>query len=422
MIKEKEVGLGDYIKIVVKRYRFILTFAFTCAFLAGAVSLFMPNIFKAEAILLVMPPQFKSELEPPTLSVQSYKELLQTTVLIRKLMDKLEIKNISLTSFLDQNLGVELIEESRKGTEIIQSPLIKLIVKTGNKTMANKIANAWADLFIESNTELFTKEKSTLYNYVNNQYVQTQKELEISKGKLNNLRDQYNFTLKENEYKDIESNLGKYNAQFAKTKSAITLKQSELTALREILKDQKKCIVLSKAIVDDALWQTMTQAQRNSKLEESKLKSEEINPVYQQLQQDIVNIERSILVLQTQEKNLEQLIPKSIERLKPLREEFFKKEAERSRLALDLHSYETRCKALNEKREELSSTTEGVLTDIKIAAYAVEPEGKIGPNKKLNVILAGLIGLVMGVFLAFIKDYLSDSSDGVNIEDESSKK
>ena len=48
---------------------------------------------------------------------------------------------------------------------------------------------------------------------------------------------------------------------------------------------------------------------------------------------------------------------------------------------------------------------------IRVVEAPVVPERPIGPNKKMNVAVAGVLGLFVGVLLAFFAHYLESSSD-----------
>ena len=406
MVEEREVGLGDYIRIIVKRYKFIVAFSFICVLITAAVSYFMPNTYQAEAMLLSISPPARSDLEFSTLSVQAYKELLKSPALIQKLMKKIGIKNISLEAFSNQSLRVELVEEARKGTEIILSPIIRLIVRTGDRAKADDIANTWAKLFIDSNSELYSKENSALYAYMVGQYNLAKKKLIAAKTHLNNLEQEYNFLFAKKEIENIENNIANYKKQLQKTELAIILQQSRLAALEEVLKTQQKYIVLSKAMVDEALWHAMTQPEKNNKLQKSKLKTEELNPIYQELQQQIADVKLDIYTQENQKKDLEKVIPEGEKELKVLNMEFFNWDTERLKLSLDISSYKLRCEKLGKKAEELSIPNGDKMTDMRVIAYAVEPEGKAGPNKKQNVVYSAILALIVAIFLAFIKEYI----------------
>ena len=58
------------------------------------------------------------------------------------------------------------------------------------------------------------------------------------------------------------------------------------------------------------------------------------------------------------------------------------------------------------KQAEELQLTEGTKTDLlKITSLAHEPRTPIKPNKKLNIFIAGVLGLFVGVFVAFFLEF-----------------
>jgi uncharacterized protein involved in exopolysaccharide biosynthesis len=60
---------------------------------------------------------------------------------------------------------------------------------------------------------------------------------------------------------------------------------------------------------------------------------------------------------------------------------------------------------LSQKAEEvkIAVATESGL--VKIASSAYEPEYPIKPNIKLNILIAGVLGLFVGIFVAFFLEF-----------------
>ena len=44
-------------------------------------------------------------------------------------------------------------------------------------------------------------------------------------------------------------------------------------------------------------------------------------------------------------------------------------------------------------------------TEVRFAVPAVEPKKPVAPKKKLNIAIAGVLGLMVGVFGAFLVEY-----------------
>jgi len=88
-----------------------------------------------------------------------------------------------------------------------------------------------------------------------------------------------------------------------------------------------------------------------------------------------------------------------------LQEELEREEARRRELtqARDLawETYQT----LARKEAEVEVSAQVTDTEVRFAVHAVEPKSPVAPKKKLNIAIAGVLGLVVGVFGAFMMEY-----------------
>jgi len=88
-----------------------------------------------------------------------------------------------------------------------------------------------------------------------------------------------------------------------------------------------------------------------------------------------------------------------------LQEQLEQEEARRRELtqARDLawDTYQT----LARKAAEVEISAQVTDTEVRFAVPAVEPRSPIAPKKKLNIALAGVLGLMVGVFGAFMMEY-----------------
>ena len=68
--------------------------------------------------------------------------------------------------------------------------------------------------------------------------------------------------------------------------------------------------------------------------------------------------------------------------------------------------------AFLEKYEEIRITKSSAIGDasIIIISPAVEPTNPVAPNKKMNIAIAAVFGLMLGVFIAFFIEYWKTSA------------
>jgi len=174
---------------------------------------------------------------------------------------------------------------------------------------------------------------------------------------------------------------------------------------------QEKILKLNKLIVDDQFFRQLLSNITDDDLEIFNLTyvSEEINPIYYNLAQQLTSTNILINSLKAEENQLKKNINDfniSLEDLKEaIKEESIERELILSRLNREYSAKEKVYIDLYEKAEEILLTETAESDLLKIASLAYEPKYPIKPNKKLNILIAGVLGLFVGIFAAFFLEF-----------------
>jgi len=129
------------------------------------------------------------------------------------------------------------------------------------------------------------------------------------------------------------------------------------------------------------------------------------NPEYLSLQKQLIESTIMQKTLQAEEKQLKENIDDYWERIENLKQELSQEKLTQSRLEREYNTAKGVYSVLSQKNEEvkIAVATESGL--VKIASLAYEPKYPIKPNKKLNIAIAGVLGLFVGVFVAFFLEF-----------------
>jgi len=137
--------------------------------------------------------------------------------------------------------------------------------------------------------------------------------------------------------------------------------------------------------------------------------SEEINPIYYNLAQQLASTNILINYLKAEENQLKKNINDFNISLEALKEALKEESTERKLILSQLNrEYSAKEKAyinLYGKAEEIRLTETAESDLLKIASLAYEPRAPIKPNKKLNILIAGVLGLFVGIFAAFFLEF-----------------
>ena len=129
------------------------------------------------------------------------------------------------------------------------------------------------------------------------------------------------------------------------------------------------------------------------------------NPEYLSLQKQLIESTIMQKTLQAEEKQLKENINDNWKRVDALKQELAQEKLTQSRLDREYNTAKGVYTVLSQKNEEvkIAVATESGL--VKIASLAYEPEYPIKPNKKLNILIAGVLGLFGGIFVAFFIEF-----------------
>jgi len=408
-IQEEEIDLREYINVLLKRKGIIILIFLIAVITAALVSYFyLKPVYQASTILMISKPKYQVELEPkiqtqftPEVSLATYESLIKDRKIEEEVIKKLNLDQPPYGLTPDNLQGMITIE-SLKNTN-----LIKMNLQAGEPKLAKDIANVWAALFVEKNKDLNLQESKEAQGFIEEQ-------LKISNQNLSKIEEEtreFNETNKieifEDEIKGKATKVLNYKLRIADVKLSFEKEKAKREQFIVELNPQDKILKLNKSIVDDQFFHQLVSNIIKDNLGAINLSyvSEEINPIYYNFAQQLISTEVSISSLQAEENQLIKNINDFNLELETLRKELAQEKLIQSRLEREYDTAKGVYDVLSQKNEEvkIAVATESGL--VKIASLAYEPRGPIKPNKKLNILIAGVLGLFVGIFVAFFLEF-----------------
>ena len=133
--------------------------------------------------------------------------------------------------------------------------------------------------------------------------------------------------------------------------------------------------------------------------------SEVTNPIYYNLAQQLISTNISINSLIAEENQLKKNIDDFNASLEDLKKELTEKKLILAQLNREYSAKEKLYNNFYKQVEELRLSSAGESDLLKITSLAYEPREPIKPNKKLNILIAGVLGLFVGIFVAFFLEF-----------------
>jgi capsular polysaccharide biosynthesis protein len=408
--------LREYINVLLKRKGIIILIFLIAIIAAAMVSYFIIEpVYQANTVITVSKPKIGNSIvsEP---SLEDYKNLITDNALEEELIQKLNLNKppFELTPYdLEQMLTIELPKNTN---------LIKMNLQASNQKLAKDIINTWATLFVEKNKKLYFDEVKKAKISVEDRLKHAEQDFFEIEEKVIKFSVTINVELvelieDEVMYKienilsyevmhKIENILG-YKLRLVDIQLSLEKEKARKEQIITAINEQEKILKLNKSIVDNQFFQQLISNITDDNLEIANLTyvSEEINPIYYNLAQQLISTNISINSLIVEENQLTQNIVDFNASLEELKKELTEKKLILSQLNREYSAKEKLYNNLYKQAEEiwLTETTEEDL--LKISSLAYEPRAPIKPNKKLNILIAGVLGLFVGIFVAFFLEF-----------------
>ena len=408
-IQEEEIDLREYINVLLKRKGIIILIFLIAVITASLVSFFyLKPVYEASAILMISKPKYQVELEPKIqtqftseVSLATYESLIKDREIEKEVIKKLNLDQppYELTpDSLQEMISIELLENTN---------LIKLNLQTGDPKLAKDIANVWAALFVEKNKDLNLQESKEAQGFIKEQLIIADRNLSKIEEEIREFDETNNIEIMDNEIKGKTAEALNYDLRLADIKLSLQKEKARKEQVIIALNEQDKVLKLSKSITEDQFFHQLMSNITNANFSDVNLTyiSEEINPIYYNLVEQLISTDISINSSQAEEKQLKENIDDYWERIGKLKQELAQEKLTQSRLEREYNTAKGVYGVLSQKNEEvkIAVATESGL--IKIASLAYEPTSPIKPNKKLNILISGVLGLFVGVFVAFFLEF-----------------
>lgn len=383
MPEEDEVSLYDYIKVISKRKWLIIIGAFACIFTAAVVTLLLPRVYETRATLTMEGPDTPDVkigvLNIPTaLSLNKFFNFFPgdrnlDLEVIRKLgLDK-SPHNLTPQT-LSQMITFGLAKDSRT---------ITINVRYSHPEKVKEIANTMAEVVKEHYQVQNNLEVSQSQNLIDDELNLVQAGLVEAEKNSQAFNETVDVDSLKKEIKTRSSQETSLAQEYSKIRMSLVEQEARLARAQEELQKQDKFYVVSKG------------------------ESQQINPIYQNLEEIVTNAQISIAGARAKELHLKEKIEENKLALSKLRTQLAEKEPEWKSLT-EVHNH------AKKDYQNVRSAHHGAVKllaaakarGLKTVGTAGVPSGPIEPKTKRILLVAAVVGLLAALLLAFFLEYL----------------
>lgn len=394
---EYEIDLVEYLYLLYKNKFTIMGITFVFILIAAFASFFiMEESYKSE--LTFIAPNFRL-INGESVNKSEYINFIEKDELRAELLNSYYPEKEN-SDFLFNNLEISTEDENRfirlsytgKDPEITASVL---------NDWFNKFNNEVINYLNENNnnylSSLENKKDSDYQQYLNNltkyNQFQTENNISLLKSRLNR---------KENRLVNLEENIIDLN-------NNLKNKNVELGIVKQQLKRADKFLVREESISNDSLNKLQSINPDHELINLLTTKNEFLNPQYTNLSNRENSINQQISVLESDLENKRAEIENLKTEIISLEERIISLEERQEVLNNELKNSRSNYQTAISLYEKNSQSLAGKNYNIDLISQANINEDPVAPNKKLNIAIAGVLGLMLSIFLVFFKEFIKNA-------------
>lgn len=396
---EEEIYLVDYLRVLVRRWKWVVGVTAVAIVVASLASFWLIEpLYEATAGLMLMrvrsetafEPKIKTREEIP--NVETLKALAESPAILKQTLESL-----NLTDSMELGALLDAIKVNADGD------FITLSVRHRDPGLAARIANTWGRIFEARANELFATTTSS--------FEEIQKELSRAKQRYAEAQERLNEFIRKNKIpflkKEIELKEGILADSYRAQRLLLRL-LADAEALRKRLEGNRPLTPgdgLSEALLNMRASMTLGgmppsvqfQIKAETSSKEEVLSS--LDSLIASLRDQLDSVRKS-----AEDSSLRKEILALKEELE--RQQALKRELTQAR-DLAWETYRT----VARKLEELRIARKIKETPVRFASPAVEPQNPVIPKPKLYIAVAAVLGLFLGIILAFLVEHLEATKE-----------
>ncbi len=413
---EEEIDLREYLDVIVRRWKWIAGITLVAVVTAAVVSfLILPPVYEAKAGVVIVKSRSEIAFEPKyrTLTEEELGSVGVDVNARRKALEAL-VRSSSVAAEVIDKLGSSLEPKEREVEELLEmvetesnGDLISIKVEGEDPGKIAAIANAWGEAYEEYVNGLYGGSPQSPED-IQAQVVEAEssyKEVQEALARL----------MGDNQIDTLTQEIGaKRNtlADYYSTKRMLDRLIADARALRDQLRQADSS---SPTGTGNSLSIMLLQASAFTLLSpglpvQLQLAFDEMAALESSAEEQAQNLAALLSILEARREEVQSLINEMTlqQEILQLQEQLERERARKQELTstrdLAWETYDT----LARKEAEIGVASQVTDTEVRFAVTAIEPKEPVAPKKKLNIAIAGMLGLMVGVFGAFFIEFLEN--------------
>lgn len=454
---EEEISLVDLIKVLRKRRIYIVTIFILAVIGAYIFSKISPRVYSAKAVVL-LPSEKSAGISAQLLQYlpitgvpgltggigANYTAILKSRSAAEYVVKKLELEKEYGVNSLQK--AISILQKSMKIDDTKENT-IEITAEAKSPRLAADIANTYISALKEITSKIVLSSAQREKLFLEKRLKETEKFLNEAESKLKAFQEKYKLISISDETKALIENMAELQAQKESTQIELNAVNSQINNLQSILKSQAELLgkdpLTITTISSDPKIQTWREKLIENEVNLATLSQDygDLHPKVVEVKQQIAEIKRVMkeeierlsdalgtlstpelfdlsvkrISLEAKYQGLAELISKYDEKISRLPD----LSLQLSKLIRDVKLQEAIYTTLSTQYEQAKISEARESVEIQVLDYAVPPEKHSKPNTMLNVLIAGVASLFLGIFLAFFLEFWKNLKEELEKDENS---
>lgn len=459
---EQSIDIAEYYYIIAKHKWLIIASFILVVSLTIFITFQMKPVYQAGNTMIIEKDQIVSPLTGEKMDYESYVsqtltfnthfKMIASRPVLEKVIDELNLDQPEKAKKMETSFLKEWISRNRKNflsligqkekvltpedkkaaliaglgakitiKEVRDTRLLNVNVEDYDPDMAKEIANTLADVYIRFNAESRMKSSKNTLKWMTDQLYETKQKLEkAEKDFLDYKQNEKLFSIQGKQDVTIKK-IEEFNNTYIEARNRRLEVDAKLGKLKQLLNSRGEVLhvrsLIGNALID-SLYSQLSEAevemnrlssvfkpmhpkivQMQSRIEETRKKLNE------ELKKEMENLDAERSVLRTREKILQE----TIDGFENDALATGKKELQYSILQRNVTTHQKLYDTLLSKIKESNIEESLDVSPIRVIEDAVTPISPVKPKKMMNITLGAVLGLMLGIALAFLQEYMDRS-------------
>lgn len=419
---EEEISLREMIEVLLRGRVTIAAVTAAAVLVAGIMSFFvLPPTYQATATVMVNQPGQQPPPEQgtpefllsltrlPQMSIATYAAQVKNPVILKKVLADLKLTEKYTISQFAAKIQVATPKDTN---------LMEIKVEDEDPKLAADIANSVAAELVSFVSNMNQQRVTMSARVLESQMAAEEQSIAKAAEELKNfLKEPQSVTELQADLEAKLKLLTDLKAQVAGARIDLASARAGLAAAEKALADTPPVIKTSKVLADDPYLSQVAAGATGkppAAVGSLKMDSEELNEAYVALVQDVATRRARVGELEGQIAAGEATIGSLENEVQDIQVKLVDKQLKYEQLQQKVDTARQNYKLYNSKYAEAlsASSLSAGQANLMLLSQAFIPRRPVGPRKLLNMAVAGVLGLMVSVFLVFFLEYWRTSAPG----------